>query len=255
MSRQYNDTSTSFQIRLRWSPNAVKGFLVACAVLAILVVMSTCSRIDPPERLILKKSVPVTLLVFGEGDGTGARKGNLQQEGAAQKGRESRNPLDDASTAASSQRDGATPKDISQTAKLIATADVGKRGKEVDDKEASEFTIGRSDGTDAGTGIGWAGSGKGKGLGYGEIDWGGGGNRIVLTKVLPKFPPGTLNTQVKIKFRVLADGTVSLAWPLRRGGNPAVDQAAVNAMRQWRFNPLQEGVDMEGTITFVFRNS
>ncbi|MBU3741756.1 MAG: energy transducer TonB [Candidatus Kapabacteria bacterium] len=217
--------------------------------------MSTCSRIAPPERIALKQTVPVTLLVFGEGDGTGLRKGNLQQEGVAQRGQESRNPLDDASTAASSKTNAATVKDPTQTANLVPTSDVGKRGKEKDDAEAAEFTIGRKDGDDLGTGIGWAGAGKGKGTGYGDIDWGGGGNRVVLTKVLPSFPSGTLNTQVKIKFRVLADGKVSMAWPVRRGGNPAVDQAAVQAMMQWRFNPLAAGSDMEGTITFVFRNS
>jgi TonB family protein len=146
-------------------------------------------------------------------------------------------------------------KDPTQTTNLIATPDVGKHGKKDDDERTSELTIGSKTGTDDGTGIGWAGLGKGKGQGYGDIDWGGGGNRIVLNKVLPTFPPGTLNTQVKIRFRVLPDGTVAMAWPVRRGGNPAVDQAAVQAMRRWRFNPLSSQTDMEGTITFVFKNS
>lgn len=250
-----DNTATNIELRLVWSPNALKGFLIACGVLAVAVIMSTCSRFDPPEKINLKTSVPVTLLVFGEGDGTGLRKGNLQAEGAAQRGQESRNPLDDASKATQSSTGSTVAKDPTQTAKLIPTSDVGKRGKEDEDDRTSELTIGSKTGTDDGTGIGWAGLGKGKGQGYGDIDWGGGGNRIVLNKVLPTFPPGTLNTQVKIRFRVLPDGTVSMAWPVRRGGNPAVDQAAVQAMRRWRFNPLSSQTDMEGTITFVFKNS
>lgn len=255
MSRRYDDTASALQIRLVWNPNAVKGFVIACVIMAVVVSISTCTRLDPPKPIDLPTSVPLTLLVLGEGDGTGARKGNLTAEGAAQRGQESTNPLEDARKAAATPNANRAADDPSQTAHLIPRADVGRKGPDPEDAEVSERTIGRSDGTDKGTGIGWAGTGRGKGLGFGAIDWGGGGNRTVLNKVLPKFPPGTLDTQVKIKFRVLPDGTVSMAWPIRRGGNPSVDQAAVQAMRQWRFNPLTTPTEMEGTITFVFRNS
>jgi TonB family protein len=255
MSRRYDDTASALQIRLVWNPNAVKGFVIACVIMAVVVSISTCTRLDPPKPIDLPTSVPLTLLVLGEGDGTGARKGNLTAEGAAQRGQESTNPLEDARKAAATPNANRAADDPSQTAHRIPGSDVGRKVPDPEDAEVSERTIGRSDGTDQGTGIGWAGTGRGKGLGFGDIDWGGGGNRTVLNKVLPKFPPGTLDTQVKIKFRVLPDGTVSMAWPIRRGGNPSVDQAAVQAMRQWRFNPLTTPTEMEGTITFVFRNS
>ena len=64
-----------------------------------------------------------------------------------------------------------------------------------------------------------------------------------------------MNTAVKLKFRVLSDGSVSLVWPVRKGGNPIVDQEAMRVLKQWRFNKLSSGVEMEGTITFVFKNS
>ncbi|MCX6139714.1 MAG: energy transducer TonB [Candidatus Kapabacteria bacterium] len=251
MSR-YHD-SPSIQIRFEWSPNAIRGFVVALIVLVVILLMSMCTSYSPPEPYSLPKTTPVTLMVLGEGDGTGARKGNLSREGASQRGQQALNPLEDARRSASSVgKNQAT--DPTQTAHLIAVKEVGRDGKP-NNTDAADRTVGNKDGRDDGTGLGWVGSGPGKGLGYGDIDWGGGGNRTVVSKVLPKFPPGTLNTEVKLRFRVLSDGTVSLVWPVRRGGNPAVDQEAMRVLKQWRFNKLSTGLEMEGTITFVFKNT
>lgn len=251
MSR-YHDSPT-VQIRFEWSPNAIRGFIVAVIIMALILTMSMCTSYSPPEPYSLPKTTPVTLMVLGEGDGTGARKGNLSQEGASQRGQETQNPLEDARRSSSSA--GKTQiTDPNQTARLIAAKEVGRDGKP-NNADAADRTVGNKDGKDDATGLGWVGSGPGKGLGYGDIDWGGGGNRTVVSKVLPKFPPGTLNTEVKLRFRVLSDGTVSLVWPVRRGGNPAVDQEAMRVLKQWRFNKLTTGVEMEGTITFVFKNT
>lgn len=248
---RYVDTPM-VRINFVWNPNAVRGFIVAVGVLLLVLLVSMCTRIEPPEPYVIRNSTPIELLVFGDGDGTGARKGNLTREGAAQKGKESTNPLEDAQRASSSRGDASS--DPSQSSTLIPVKDVGKDGTRKDG-EAADRSIGRNDGSDQGTGLGWAGSGQGKGLGIGEVDWGGGGNRIVTNKPLPVFPPGTLNTEVKLRFRVQPDGTVSLVWPIRRGGNPAVDEAAMKALRQWRFNKIPNDIEMEGTITFVFKNS
>lgn len=252
MSR-YNDSPT-VQIRFVWNPQAVRGFVVACIVLSIVLLISMCTSYKPAEPYrVVSRNVPLTLLVFGEGDGTGARKGNLSEEGAAQRGLESPNPLLDAQRSASSN--GRTQiTDPTQSARLIPTKDLGKDGRLRDDA-SSDHTTGMKDGKEDGTGLNWVGSGPGKGLGYGDVDWGGGGNRTVVSKPMPRFPAGTLNTAVKLRFRVMADGTVSLVWPMRRGGNPAVDQEAMRALKQWRFNRLSTDVEMEGTITFVFKNS
>ncbi len=192
-------------------------------------------------------------LSFGAGDGTGGSKGNLTEEGKATRGIESSNPLQDAQRALTS-KSNIDRSDPTQSANLVPVRDVGRNKSNVTGTDAVDESIGMKDGSVDETGTGWVGMGKGRGLGYG-VDWGGGGNRIVLNKPLPLFPPGTLNTEVKLRFRVRPDGSVSWVAPTRKGGNPAVDQAAIRAMYQWRFNPLADNVDMEGTITFVFRNS
>ncbi len=250
MSR-YHDSS-SFQLRFEWSPNVGRGFLVAIGIMSVVLIMSMCTHVSAPEPYTIRTTTPVTLLRLGEGDGTGARKGNLTREGAAARGQQAPDPLRDAQTASS--RGKTQPSDPTQTANLVAAKEVGKDGKP-NTTDGADQSVGAKNGKDDGTGLGWVGSGAGKGLGYGDIDWGGGGNRTVVTKVLPKFPPGTMNTEVKLRFRVLPDGTVSLVMPVRRGGNPAVDMEAMRVLKMWRFNKLASDVEMEGTITFVFRNN
>ncbi len=189
---------------------------------------------------------------FGDGDGTGGRRGNLTREGAAARGPEG-NPLDDAAQSRQSRKATSTD-DPTLYAQHRLVSETGNNGKSREQADAND-NRGLKDGSDDGSGLGWVGTGKGKGLGIDNVDWGGGGNRTVLKKEMPKFPTGTLNTEVKLKFRVRPDGTVSWVMPVRRGGNPQVDQAAMSALYRWRFNPLSTNVEMEGTITFVFRNS
>lgn len=232
---------------------AFRGYAIAVLLTLVLILFMQCVRADAPRVIDVPRMTPYTFLVFGEGDGTGARKGNLTAEGAAQRGRTSQNPLEDATKAASSANGNTSVSDPSTSSNLRPVDNLGTRGKESDG--ASDRMIGSDQGTDDGTGLGMAGGGRGKGLGYGDIDWGGGGNRIVLTKVLPKKPPGTLDTQVKLRFLVAPDGSVTLVLPVQKGGNPVVDAAAVNALRQWRFNRLPDDRVMEGTITFTFKSS
>lgn len=253
MSRHYDD-NRQLQIRLQWSPNAWKGFGGAVVICSLVVLMSTCVRVEPPHVRELPATTGVTLLVFGDGDGTGARKGNLTAEGVQKRGEKPDNPLADARQAARSP-DGTTPaSDPTQTTRPVPSANVGDRSKD-SARDGGAVAIGGRDGTNDGTGLGVDGRGSGRGLGLGDIDWGGGGNRTVVFKQLPKYPPGTLNTAVKLRFRVMPDGTVSSVIPVRRGGNPAVDDAAMEALRRWRFNKRDDGIEMEGTITFTFKSS
>jgi TonB family protein len=248
-------TSKNVQLQLVWSPDTIKSFGIACAVLALFLAMMMCSQVDKPQPINLVRPEPVTLLVFGEGDGTGARKGNLTAEGARMKGQDVSNPLDDASRAATTATGANPARDPTQTSNVVAAKDVGVKGPEKNDADAAERTIGSRSGSDDGYGLGDRGSGRGAGLGLGDVDWGGGGNRTVLKKTMPEYPPGSLNTTVKLRFRVLPDGSVSAVWPVKRAGNPDVDRAAIRALQQWRFNKLDTDTEMEGTITFVFRTS
>lgn len=248
-------TTKNIQLQLVWSPDTFKSFFIACAILALILGLMMCSQVEKPKPISIARPEPVTLLVFGEGDGTGARKGNLTAEGAKMKGQDVRNPLDDASRATTSSNATNPARDPSQSANLIATKDVGAKGQDKNDADAAERTIGSRSGSDDGYGLGDRGSGRGAGLGLGDIDWGGGGNRTVLKKIMPEYPPGSLNTSVKLRFRVQPDGSVSGVWPIKRSGNPDVDKAAIRALQQWRFNKLDSDVEMEGAITFVFRTS
>jgi TonB family protein len=253
VSHRYND-STFSRIQFIWNPNAIKGYIAAVVGLLITVFLGECSRYEPPEPINLRETVPVTLLVFGEGDGTGARKGNLSAEGAAMKGREATSALADAARAQSAS--GRNPaQDPTQSRNLRAAGDVGSKAREHQDATAAEMTIGSRDGAEDASGLGLAGSGRGKGLGWGDVDWGGGGNRIALKKVEPKFPAGAMSTRVKLRFRVQPDGSVSRVLPVQRSGDPAVDDAAMKALYQWRFNRLTTQQEMEGVITIVFKRN
>lgn len=251
MSRQRDISSSSIQFI--WSPNTLKGFGAALCVMVIILLVSMCTHVEPPESRPLPPTTPLTVLILGDGDGTGQRKGNLTAEGAAQKGAAPDDLLTDASKARAARTN--TPSgDLSQSTNIQAVKETGSTKGDTSSKDGAT-TVGSGAGANNGTGLGLAGAGRGKGLGYGDIDWGGGGNRIVLHKVKPTFPPGTMNTEVKLRFRVRPDGSVSVVVPVRRGGDPGADQAAMRALRQWRFNPLTKGDEMEGTITFVFKGS
>ena len=252
MSR-YDDTST-LQVGFRWNPNAMRGFVASMGVLIIVLVMSMC--VHPPEPDVYRNPDTGVVLVelrFGDGDGTGQRKGNLQEEGSKQSGKQSDNPLEDASKTKLTSNGRIDPTDPSNHSNLRTSDEVGRKGKA--EQGEDERRIGASDGTDEGSGLGQAGKGSGKGQGYGDIDWGGGGNRIVLNKLLPKKPPGSMDTQVRLRFKVAPDGRVTFVRPLQRSGDPSVDAAATAAMYQWRFNRLTTDVEMEGTITFTFKTS
>lgn len=207
----------------------------------------TCTRFTP-DPIVMPKTTPVTLLVLGSGDGTGQRKGNLTAEGAAQKGAESKNPLVDAARSSGGASKSVT--DPNLASKFIPTDEGGKGGK-ANEQSSADQTIGSAKGTDDGAGLGELGVGRGKGDGFGDIDWGGGGNRTVVTKIIPSFPPGVLDTKIKIRFRVASNGAVTMAWPEKKGGNRMVEQAAISALMRWRFNRLATQTEMEGVITFL----
>jgi TonB family protein len=131
----------------------------------------------------------------------------------------------------------------------VPVAQAGTGGSTSPDASADN-SIGSSFGSNDGSGLGSLGMGRGKGDGFGDIDWGGGGNRTVENKVIPNFPPGHLNTKITLLFRVAPDGTVVYAEVKTKSGNKAVEQAAIAALRRWRFNKLATSTVMEGVITF-----
>ncbi|MFW6232997.1 MAG: TonB family protein, partial [Bacteroidota bacterium] len=75
----------------------------------------------------------------------------------------------------------------------------------------------------------------------------------VLYKKVPKFPDGvSRSAKIKIRFTVLADGTVAQMVPLQKA-DPRLEKAAMEALKQWRFNRLENGETMVGIIPMTFR--
>ena len=243
---RYTDQPT-ISLQFVWNPNTLRGFIGAVIIVSMILLLSLCTDLRTSHEIIVHRPPPIVLLRLGSGDGTGARKGNLTAEGAAQRGAEATNPLVDAQRS-SGQSANAT-RDLSQSNRVVAGAQAGKGNSQAPDASA-ENSIGSSYGDNDGPGLGSLGMGRGKGDGFGDIDWGGGGNRTVESKVIPNFPPGHLNTKITLLFRVAPDGSVVWAEVKTKSGNKAVEQAALAAIRRWRFNKLTSSSVMEGIITF-----
>jgi len=81
------------------------------------------------------------------------------------------------------------------------------------------------------------------------------GKRKILYK--PEIPAVKIDREgeVELKFWVLPDGSVGRVFSLLRG-DAELEQIAINYIKQWRFNPLDEGgptVEQWGTIAVKFR--
>ena len=81
------------------------------------------------------------------------------------------------------------------------------------------------------------------------------GKRKILYK--PEIPEVKIDREgeVELKFWVLPDGSVGRVFSFLRG-DAELERIAINYIKQWRFNPLEEGgptVEQWGTITVKFR--
>lgn len=79
--------------------------------------------------------------------------------------------------------------------------------------------------------------------------------RMILNQVIPRYPAGLQKEEVvKIRFTVLPDGQIGLMIPMRKG-DPTLEKITLEALRQWRFNPLPAAVEQKnvtGIITFRY---
>ncbi len=246
---------TGINIKIPWDSNTAKGFTIAVIGMLAFWIISPFISIEKAQPREISSSIPIELLNFGTGDGTGKRSGNLTEEGKSVKGNRAEINIEDAQI--SSNTKGKSDVKIEDATKFIASNDIKSN-----DNNNTKLTgtdnksVGKEDGSDiAGTGLKDRGTGRGAGDGFGDIDWGGGGNRVLLSKKLPQFPKSVKsNARIELRFKVLSDGSVSQVIPLQKA-DPALEQAAINAIKQWRFNPLQENKEMWGTIplTFILR--
>ncbi len=106
-------------------------------------------------------------------------------------------------------------------------------------------------------------SGKGKeesGVGEGgfgfEIKFGGKGKRKIYSYFLPAYPDGvSKEIDVKLKFTIMADGSVGRILPLVKADS-RLEKVAINSLKQWRFEPLPESQKTQqqhAVIIFPFR--
>ncbi len=80
-------------------------------------------------------------------------------------------------------------------------------------------------------------------------------DRTILNQTIPQYPKGLQREAVvKIRFTVLPDGRIGQMLPLQKG-DPRLEEITLEALRQWRFNPLPAGAEqkpVQGIITFRY---
>ena len=89
-----------------------------------------------------------------------------------------------------------------------------------------------------------------------DIDWGGKGKRQIWSYPLPKYPAGVYKEiDIKIMFTIKPDGSVGSARLLTKA-DTKLENAALNSLRQWRFEPLsvsQRQMEQTAVIVFPYR--
>ncbi len=135
----------------------------------------------------------------------------------------------------------------SQTEDVIKTAEKKKEKKiknPVENKLAANSNLNAE-----GKGNQLNGNGS---FGY-DIDWGGQGQRKIYNYILPSYPEGVQKEiDIRLKFSIMPDGTVGTIVPLIKA-DTRLETAAINSLRQWRFEPLAPGQkQMEQTAVIVF---
>jgi TonB family protein len=249
------DEKEFISFKLPWDKNTYTGWGLSIVVILIIIFLIPFYNLEPPQSIELQRNVvPIELLSFGEGDGTGGNKGNLSEEGKAYKGKETTNQLEDARIAAKSSnvsKSKINPEDAAfvQPSKNPPTSEKSNQ----QDMGSDNRNIGKTNGDPFGSGLGDKGFGGGSGRGFGDIDWGGGGNRIVIYKKIPEYPSGVNSSgTIKIQFTVLQDGTIDKMYPLEKA-DPRLEKVAMDALRQWRFNAIAQNIVQVGVITLSFK--
>ena len=89
-----------------------------------------------------------------------------------------------------------------------------------------------------------------------DINWGGKGTRKIYSWPLPKYPEGVQKEiNIRLQFTILPDGSVGSIIPKTKA-DTKLENAAINALRQWRFEPLsqnQKQVEQTAVIVFPYR--
>jgi TonB family protein len=245
------------EFKIPWDKITAKSWAMALTSLGVILMFLSFFGVGEPERIQLTERPNIVLLNFGEGDGTGKRKGNLQKEGKTNRAKNVKTNLEDAKRSSKTkQKRNPSTATIEESNNITAVEKIETKKTELPKPGGNDNeNIGKSDAPSDdlfARGLGDVGSGTGAGTGIGDIDWGGGGNRIVLNKPLPKYPDGVrASSKMIMQIKVLPDGTVSNVISKKKG-DPRLEIATVEALKKWRFNPIDSNVIMIGEVPISF---
>ncbi len=88
-----------------------------------------------------------------------------------------------------------------------------------------------------------------------QLDFGTFGKRKIYNFNLPEYPDGVYKEiDIKLRFTIFPDGSVGKISPLVKA-DTRLENAAINSLRLWRFEPLPKNQKSEQTafITFPYR--
>ena len=126
--------------------------------------------------------------------------------------------------------------EVPKTVNVDETNDVTPVTKETKKEETKKAYKNDSNKEKEAKGRELTGEGTGK-FGF-DIDFGGKGMRKIYSYTIPPYPQGvSKEIDVKLRFTILADGTVGRIFPLIKA-DTRLETAAINSLRQWRFEPL-----------------
>ncbi|MBU2703480.1 protein TonB [Sporomusaceae bacterium BoRhaA] len=113
-------------------------------------------------------------------------------------------------------------------------------------KAVGESGRGNAEQSSGGSGHGQGGGGSGHGQGGGGVGRGSGGytHPEILSQVTPKYPESArrqgIEGTVVLKIQILSNGRPGFVSAYHSSGSDMLDDAAVEAVQQWRFIPAED---------------
>jgi TonB family protein len=219
------------------------------ALVILFLVISNLSNSADEEEYVLVGYGPG----FGNGSpGGGSGSGNQLGEGSL------------AAEPPSKEEDKEKKVDLPKSDQLPDEDALPSTGKNKKDNDAAYSKVKPLvQGNSKGTGFGYGGEGIGNGTGNGtgsggggfgfELDFGGNGKRRIYSYSVPEYPEGVAKEiDLKLRFTIQPDGTVSRIIPLIKA-DARLELTAINSLRQWRFEPLPRNAkQMEQTVVITF---
>jgi protein TonB len=190
------------------------------------------------------------LVGFGNGFGSGSGSPGAQIENGT--GAENKTPAEKSVEKKEELKKVELPKSKNTDEDKLITSDKKKEKDETTNSKIRPLIKG--DGKKGRSGLGGNGEVEG-GFGF-ELDFGGRGMRRIYSYNLPEYPEGvTKEIDLKLRFTILPDGTVSRILPLIKA-DARLEFTAINSLKNWRFEPLPKNakqIDQTVVITFPYR--